>query len=310
MSLPPSVLRRQGADPRAFLRGLRWAFTVNNYTQDESDAMERIVHPTSIVRYLVVGIEVGEVGTPHLQCYLECHSTQRMSAMKKIVPRAHWEVAQRSKDVNVDYCKKDGNYREWGAPGGGQGARNDLVAVKQLIDEGSNMLAVAESYFGPFVRYHKGFSLYRSLKIQPSPRAGQVIIWWWGPTGTGKTTMLRTWLTLMKLTSYWVATSPTRTWWTGYDGEQVVVMDELREKWFDHEVALRIFDRSPYRVPVHGSNAPLMCDYILVTSNDPPAMLYPDDPANAFLRRIRDYAYVYECLMDRVTIHNTPLVLA
>ncbi len=83
-------------------------------------------------------------------------------------------------------------------------------------------------------------------------------------------------------------------------------MDELRGSWFPHGTALRIFDRNPYRVPVHGGNVPLNCEYLLVTSNKPPHMLYDVDDAGALMRRIYDYAYVYEVQKDCVYIRNVP----
>eukprot|EP00058_Branchiostoma_floridae_P013464 XP_002598952.1 hypothetical protein BRAFLDRAFT_79884 [Branchiostoma floridae] len=43
----------------------RWVFTLNNYTEGEAAAIKSL--STDVVKFLVVGREVGEQGTPHLQ---------------------------------------------------------------------------------------------------------------------------------------------------------------------------------------------------------------------------------------------------
>lgn len=48
------------------MQGHNWCFTVNNYTAEEIVAVKSLEY-----KYLVIGFEVGEEGTPHLQCYVE-----------------------------------------------------------------------------------------------------------------------------------------------------------------------------------------------------------------------------------------------
>lgn len=69
-----------------------WIFTINNYTDDEvAFFRDRIDGVTR----LVVSKEIGEAGTPHLQGYVTFKKAKRLSALKKIVPRAHWEPSNR-----------------------------------------------------------------------------------------------------------------------------------------------------------------------------------------------------------------------
>ena len=52
-------------------RASRWCFTLNNYTADEVEAIERKSSDRELCTYIVYGKEVGESNTPHLQGYLE-----------------------------------------------------------------------------------------------------------------------------------------------------------------------------------------------------------------------------------------------
>lgn len=53
---------------RRMSKGLYWTFTLNNYTAEEEGSMMDALAEQCI--YLIVGKEVGEEGTPHLQGYL------------------------------------------------------------------------------------------------------------------------------------------------------------------------------------------------------------------------------------------------
>lgn len=85
--------------------GKRWCFTVNNFTDNEVELLKK----TQAVKYMIVGIECGENGTPHLQGYVRFAKVQRFNAVKKIVGvRAHIEQARGSELQNDEYCRKDG----------------------------------------------------------------------------------------------------------------------------------------------------------------------------------------------------------
>ena len=73
--------------------GKRWCFTLNNF----SDREVEVLRNTKGVKYMVVGIECGDNGTPHLQGYVRFNKVTRFNAVKKIVgARAHVEAARGS----------------------------------------------------------------------------------------------------------------------------------------------------------------------------------------------------------------------
>ena len=58
---------------------------------------------------MVVGVEVGEKGTPHLQGYVRLTKNTRFNAVKKLIGmKAHIEMARGTELENDEYCRKDG----------------------------------------------------------------------------------------------------------------------------------------------------------------------------------------------------------
>lgn len=76
-------------------QGKYWCATLNNYTQEEEDYIigrcTLTPQPTPAITYAVIGREVGKTGTRHLQCYFEFSQRVRLSGLRKLLPRAHWE---------------------------------------------------------------------------------------------------------------------------------------------------------------------------------------------------------------------------
>lgn len=86
---------------------VRWCFTLNNYTDDEVKAIMMLV--PKYCKKALIGKEVGEEGTPHLQGYINLKTekkTRTPSTLLKI-PRAHFERCKGSEASNLNYCGKD-----------------------------------------------------------------------------------------------------------------------------------------------------------------------------------------------------------
>ncbi|CAH1277356.1 Hypp9583 [Branchiostoma lanceolatum] len=89
-----------------------------------------VVFAAERVRRSVVGKEVGEEGTPHLQGFINLRKKVRLAGVKKIVgDRAYVSHAVASDVDNDEYCSKGGNLLcRIGEPSYG-GKRNDLEAA-------------------------------------------------------------------------------------------------------------------------------------------------------------------------------------
>lgn len=109
----------------------RWVFTLNNPTDDE------VTHLTSNVEtfeYLVFGREQGESGTPHLQGFFILKTKLRLRQVKLLISqRAHFEVCRGTPQQAAEYCKKDGDFEEFGQLSSSQGKRSDWERLKDWI---------------------------------------------------------------------------------------------------------------------------------------------------------------------------------
>ena len=78
-----------------------WMFTINNPQEEDIPTLE-----WKNAEYIVYQKEVGENGTEHFQGYLYLKCVARLSALKKLNSRAHWEQRRGSHDQARAYCIK------------------------------------------------------------------------------------------------------------------------------------------------------------------------------------------------------------
>lgn len=90
-----------------------WVFTLNNYLAGDEAGLWLLPY-----EYAVLGCEVGESGTPHIQGYVIFKKKYRMSQLKGTPQgaRCHWEPQSvySTPLQAAEYCKKEGRYKEFG----------------------------------------------------------------------------------------------------------------------------------------------------------------------------------------------------
>jgi len=84
-----------------------WFGTWNNYTEDDFKSFKEWCDKESVS--YVIGKEMGEQGTPHLQLVTKFENKRAFGSMKKKWSKVHWEVCKEWRD-SVRYCMKEGEY--------------------------------------------------------------------------------------------------------------------------------------------------------------------------------------------------------
>lgn len=277
----------QGVGGRRGNAACRWCFTLNNWTEEEYGNM--LTSTKNIVKYLIIGKEVGESGTPHLQGFANFKKKLRLGTLKKLsgFTRVHAEIAKGTDLENQRYCRKGNQYLEIGSPQR-QGKKSELTeAVTFLKENNGDLGGVAAQYPEVFVRHGRGLRDYVTTAQLVKPREWKtevfVII---GEPGCGKTRYVRS--ECKEKTTYWKPRGP---WWDGYVGQQVVVLDDFYG-WICFDELLRICDRYPLKVPVKGAYVEFVAREVYITSNKPPEEWYDRENIRgcieAFFRRITE----------------------
>jgi len=168
--------------PPASSKSRRFVFTINNPTEDESTKVASFLDSARVV-YGVCGRETGETGTPHLQGFVILTGPQRFSFLHQhLCPRAHLEVARAKSPQAADYCKKDGDYDEYGTLPDAQGRRSDIDQFKEWVTAQSRRPSermVAAAFPALYLRYRSNLlSLVGHLSPQPTFGLGDELRPW------------------------------------------------------------------------------------------------------------------------------------
>lgn len=247
-------------------RARGYCLTVNNYTEADEEVFDKVE-----CRYVVVGKEVGETGTPHLQAYVLFKSPRFFEAIKKLFPRAHIEVQRGTSKQAADYCKKEGDWKERGEPpkekaeaakeGGEENKRrweDAFEAAKQgrMEDIPADML----------VRNYRTFKeIKKDYMVKPEDADDVTGVWIYGGPGVGKSRTARERFpdAYMKMQN---------KWWDGYQDEEYVILDDFDSKELGHHLKIWA-DRYAFLAETKGGALNIRPKKIVITSN-----YAPEDP--------------------------------
>jgi len=274
-----------------------WVFTLNNPTVDDVNLLLNVEKETT---YLIYGIETGIQGTLHWQGFCRFNFTTGLARCRQLLPRAHWEVQRGTTKQAIDYCKKDGKFFEWGEP--------PLSAGDKTKQVWSNIIAAAErgdiEYIkqeqpGIYFRYHERIISMRVRNPGILPGDSLPHEWWYGPTGTGKSRAVWD----LYPDHY---QKDLNKWWDGYDGQDVVVIEEWAPKNECTASYLKKWaDRYPFSGQIKGGTLQkIRPRKIIVTSNWTIEECFPDEQDQEPLKR--RFTVKYFPTMFRPVFVNTP----
>lgn len=270
-----------------------WAFTLNNYTTCDIDRLKCYTY-----NRLVIGKEIGSAGTPHLQGWIVFKRGYRLTQLKKLEPRIHWEVGKTTDGEN--YCMKENTDVVVNINNGQQGKRTDLTKCYNILKE-SGIKRLRDEEPEAYIKYHSGLEKL-SVHLQVPRNSKPIVTWLWGPTGSGKTKYV-----FDKESDLWVSGVDLR-WFDGYEDQDAVLFDDFRGDMCKFRVLLRLLDRYPMKVEVKGGMREWRPKRIYITSCKRPDDVYNKDMfdneerVDQLLRRIDEIIF-----LD--TVHNDFLSL-
>lgn len=294
--------------------GNRWCGTYNNYVSADEPKIW-FEQAEGAIGGILVGKEVGESGTPHLQIYLELTKNPRNKngrSKKWMIDHTNkkvsWRVARGSKEHNEMYCKKENDWYLIGALVGDKRAETSevnaekarevkkdmMLEIQKEIENGVSDQVLKKKYFKWYARHEAFFVKYRSglLKSQRDFQTKLIIIV--GPPGTGKSHRARKIARAMGGGFYVQSIQNGKFWLDGYDPDdpemQVVVMEEFDGSTMRPQLLLRLADKYPLRVEYKGGSVEFKAKLIIITSNKLPRDWWseeamPKDMYDALMRR-------------------------
>ena len=243
-----------------------YCLTCNNYTDEHVSALKNLKY-----RYLIIGDEKGEGGTPHLEVYVYFASAISFGSIKKKVGTQFHIEAAKTTTAAADYCKKEKIMFEDGDPPA-QGKRVDLMAIRdQIVLEHKSVDDICMEM--PEVYHQYGRTLHKIEDIALRKRFRTEMtkgIWYHGPTGAGKSH--EAFQDFNPATHY--VKNLRDDWWDGYTGQEVVIFNEFRGQ-LPYAEMLELCDKWPTTVKRRNREpVPFLAKEIRVTSALEPNKVY------------------------------------
>ncbi|AJD07485.1 replication-associated protein [Odonata-associated circular virus-14] len=261
----------------------RWFITINNYTSADIDALREIE-----CNYIVACTEIAPTtGTPHVHALVIFNTNKRFFAVKRLVARADIEIVKGTFNQAYDYVTKDGRIilEEGDKPKEKHNVECTFKAMVQAAKDGT-----IDKECLMYCRYEKFFS--RFEKREEFCYDGELSCknaWIYGPPGTGKSRLVREYA---RSRGYRIYEKLSNKWWDNYDGEEVVLMEDLDPKVCEvliHHIKLWA-DRYPFRAEVKGGSKRLLPKFqLIVTSHYSLSECFTGPDGSAICRRFDEW---------------------
>lgn len=274
-----------------------FAFTYNNYTEENVESLKKYFNEKK-VKYFIFGREVGEKGTPHLQGFI---SLKNATSLNSLVKQCHKinckkiyiKFAIAAAIRNFLYCSKDENFYECGERPI-QGKRNDLNKLAEDLKE--KKTTVKQILLDKPMMFHQYGRTLTALEDTINNREKRNFktncTWLFGKTGTGKTKRVMD-ETINK--SYYMVPND-NGWWDNYEGQEIVIFDDLRYGDIKYAQLLKLTDRYPYQVRRRGTHPrEFVSKHIYITSSMHPEDIFTDLHEKDSLEQLYRRIIIKEC---------------
>ena len=258
----------------------RWCFTLNNPTPEEDAALRTKFRS---ITYAIIGKEVGENGTPHLQMFAIFPTATRLAAIKKINPRMHAEPANGTSQQASEYCEKEGDFEKFGTlpvNTGGKSTKEDIYRTCMDLAKAGKFQDLEAAHPSLWVRHRNVFlSAPRDFGTRIPDLNHLSGIWIWGPAGTGKSRLARECFP----EAY---QKRINKWWDGYNNESSVLIEDVdtTHGFISHDLKLWS-DRYTFPAEIKGGAITARPRHVVITSQYHIHDIWSDPPTRDALNR-------------------------
>lgn len=233
-----------------------WCFT----------AWTQVKYDEDKIRYIIIGEEIcPESKKLHFQGYVVFNRTCRIPKAKEWLggdKTIHLEAKMGTRVQARDYCKKDNKFIEYG----------HLEALSNVEILRLPVNKIKEDHPLMYCRYHRGIE---KLHMEQGAKWRDVkVTVLWGQTGTGKTRTVMSMDDVFKI-------DPPYTWWDGYYGESILLIDDYKKGDIKRGMFLNMLDGYRLRLETKGGHTWALWKHVYITTNS-----NPDYFEDAVLRRV------------------------
>ena len=217
----------------------------------------------------------------------------------------HFEKRQGTQAQAIEYCKKDGDFVEFGVPTK-QGKRTDL---ENIVKECKTIVEVMDKHPQVYCMYRNGLKDIYAKKVEDSlPVMRNVVVEvYWGVTGSGKTYKALTENTDVYRLLY--SQKSDRVNFDGYVGQKCLLIDEFYGQ-IDYPFMLCLLDKYKLQLHVKGSTTWAQWTKVIITSNSSPCMWYPNQQnIDPLLRRITSTVQFTQAYVAPILCSASPRII-
>lgn len=276
-----------------------FALTFPRCPVDKTDMLQHLkslFYDTDIV-YLLVAQEHHQDGGLHLHCFLQLKMPINLKNMKKFdllidTVNYHPEIEE-CKSIKdwINYCKKEGNWCDWGSNPLTTSKLNKKELNEKLINSDLNELidngTISLKELPRIIQAKEAYKL-----LQKKQRRRELKVkWYYGATGTGKTRKALD----EAGDDYWISGENLK-WFDGYKGQETVVLDDLRADSCAWGFLLRLLDIYPLSVPIKGGFSDWKPKTVIITAPCIPEEMFVNhasgqtwDKIDQLKRRVNEY---------------------
>lgn len=235
-----------------------YIITLNNPEMGTQEFLN-LLYINSKARYVVGQLEKGEMGTPHIQAYVNFSSATRPSALKRVCSRMHIEKC-RSEEKSIIYCQKEETRVEGPFEFGSKPIHRNNKSDWEGIWNSAKMGKIEDIPKDILIKHYKNIKQIEKDHLKHEDATNLRGIWIHGMAGFGKSRIAR----MMFPEAY---PKLCNKWWDGYQNQSFVIMDDvgLEHKVLGHQLKLWS-DRYGCTLEVKGGAVVSRYEKFIVTS--------------------------------------------